>query len=194
MPPAMTVVTLLVDESAVGTSEGRPFVHKRLSHGYKRGVGIMTTKMRRFQRISRSMIMMCLCLLWMVVGMGESAFVAEPERTWSVSVPGSGTLGGRSLVRGNAIVASNDGSTLYITTDDGTLVLVDTQSQTTNTFEPSIIEGSVPECRSGVSLHHYHSGAVRYAVYVVTDIPYSVGVSYGSISASSRLNPNELSR
>jgi hypothetical protein len=187
----MTIFTLLVDESVVGTSDSWPFVHKRSSYGYKRGVRMMT-RMRRCQRISRSMIMMCLCLfLWV----GESAFVAEPERTWSVSLPGAGKLGGRSLVRGNAIVASNDGSTLYITTDDGTLVLVDTQTQTTlAAFEPPILEGSVPECRSGVSLHHHPSGSVRYAVYVVMDIPYSVGVSYGSISASSRLNPNELSR
>ena len=82
-----------------------------------------------------------------------------------------------STVQGNSIQPSPDGSLIFVTSADGALTALDSQSgQVRFTIQPRPREdGWSTECNSGISIYHDKenaSGSVSdYLVYAVIDIP-----------------------
>lgn len=81
-------------------------------------------------------------------------FLPEPTPKWSFQLLDSGRLSGRGLRRGNAIVASNDGTKIVVTAIDGSLHIIQTANQvkTIAVYEPEGKVGANIECRSGATI------------------------------------------
>jgi hypothetical protein len=96
-------------------------------------------------------------------------FTEQPELEWKVNVLGQpGRISTPGLIKHNAIITSKDGSLLYMTMDDGSLVVVDTLNGTTRSIyrPPSLGEGFfTSNDYSGVALSHDRADNLLYAVH-----------------------------
>jgi hypothetical protein len=116
--------------------------------------------------------------------------LSEPNLRWKFTLEGASKgLFGRNLRKGNAVVADpKDGSTLFVTADDGSLHIVKGdggETQLTSTvFEPIAVSGRYTECRSGVTIveeqneNEDDTTTTTYLVYAVVDIPVATNVRY----------------
>lgn len=113
----------------------------------------------------------------------QASFLETPNVQWTHQLPGSGTLSGRGIRQGNEVLASDDDTTLFVTADDGTLHMINTDNpDSTITYEPEIPSGTYTESSTGVTLvHDPKTGDVDYAVYAVADVPVRAGVLYDNI-------------
>ena len=113
-----------------------------------------------------------LSLLLLLVAPCQASFLEKPEVAWTYRV-GGGTLSGRGLRAGNEVAVSPDGSTLFATTDDGSLNFINVDTlRDSFIFEPEVIPGTYMECRSGVTLVPTadNDDAIEYVVYSVVDV------------------------
>ena len=110
----------------------------------------------------------------------QASFLKEPKVQWTHSLPGSGTLSGRGLRQGNEVLVNDDDGTLFVTADDGSLHLINTNKlESSISFVPETPSGTYTESATGVTLvRNPDSGAVDYAVYAVVDVPVRAGVLY----------------
>jgi len=117
----------------------------------------------------------------------------EPTLRWETRLPNSGTedSGKPGPRQYNAVQLSPDGTHLYVTLDDGTLHILDAQSNTNSTGAGTVVASYRPPavtdaaanappraiaCVSGVSFSDSDSDAAdgtdgAYAVYAVIDVP-----------------------
>lgn len=140
-----------------------------------RGVPTKKCSCQRIDSPSRTMIMRftagLLLLLLSSVSIIHGEFLATPEVKWSYQIPGSGTLSGRGLRKGNGVVSSGD--SVFCTADDGSLhVIKPDDLEASVVVEPPIVPGASAECRSGVAIQE-KDGVFQFAVYAVTFIPTS---------------------
>lgn len=105
-----------------------------------------------------------LLLLWLVYCHGQR--LANPTFLWKLNLDDSQT---RSLQKGNAVVASQDGEHIFATAADGSLHIINSKNAAqpiTTVFEPPKVDGTISECSSGVAV--VNDGAVNsYLVYAV---------------------------
>mgnify|MGYP005847354767 CR=1 FL=1 len=110
------------------------------------------------------------------------SFLEEPSVRWTYRLPGSGTLSGRGLRKHNEVLASPDGSTVFVTADDGSLHFIHPENlQSSFVFEPDSVRGAFTESRSGVTLVEKNNGELDYVVYAVADIPIETDVPYNNL-------------
>ena len=104
-------------------------------------------------------------LLLSVVVFADAQYLSSPAVGWTYQLPGSGTLSGRGVRRSNAVVSSYDGSTVFVTADDGSLHIIKPADLSTSVVVDAPSEQSTyTECRSGVALSET-DGSVNFAVY-----------------------------
>lgn len=118
-------------------------------------------------------------LFVLTIAFSECTFLGTPKLKWMYQLSESGQIGGRGLKQGNAVQIS--GSTLYVSADDGSLHLIDTESlDKTSVFVPEKITGAFTECRSGISFSSsIEDEAVQFIVYAVIDTKAEVAIPYG---------------
>jgi hypothetical protein len=117
--------------------------------------------------------MMRLAALMLLLASAVHAnFLAEPLVSWSYTLPIDEDGSTRSLLQGNAVVASLDGRQLFITTEDASLFILGTGDglPIADAYQPPLIEDVLTTCKSGVALADDVYG-VDYAVYAVIDSP-----------------------
>jgi len=127
----------------------------------------------------------------------SSAILPTPQLRWTYQLPNSGKISSDGLLRkGNAVVSTQDGRYVYVTTNDGILHILSLRNGenhaaatstssnermdetgmggvdivATKAFEPVPLPNRHIDCRSGVSLHETKDG-VQFAVYAITDVP-----------------------
>jgi hypothetical protein len=112
-----------------------------------------------------SAVAACLCLF---LPTAQATFLPTPAVRWTYQLPG----GSRRLGRGNNVVASQDGSRVFSTTQDGSLHIVYTSAlDYSSYFEPETFPETLTSCNSGVVLiENADTGRVEYAVYAVRDV------------------------
>ena len=113
-----------------------------------------------------------LLLLLLVVCTVHANFLAEPSVQWSYTLPLAADSSKRRLRKGNAVVATQDDSLLFITTQDASLFILKTSDglPVADAFQPVAEEAITTTCQSGVALAEDERG-VQYAVYAVIDTP-----------------------
>jgi hypothetical protein len=128
--------------------------------------------------------------LLLVTQVAFANLLSEPNLRWKFTLEGASKgLFGRNLRKGNAVVADpKDGSTLFVTADDGSFHIVKggdgNETQPTSTvFEPESIAGRYTECRSGVTIVEEQKNTTgetttTYLVYAVVDTPVASNVRY----------------
>ena len=99
-------------------------------------------------------------------------FLEDPTALWSYTLPPADDSSKRRLRKGNAVVATQDDSLLFITTQDASLFILKTSDglPVADAFQPAAAEAISTTCQSGVALAEDESG-VEYAVYAVIDTP-----------------------
>jgi hypothetical protein len=104
----------------------------------------------------------------------------DPKQKWTVQLPGTGSAFDSKIGEGNAVTVSPDGSSVYVTLDDGRLeVLVASDGSNRWGYKPSpVADGWGVACRSGVSFGEMPS--LKYAVYAIIDIPPVSDMDYQS--------------
>jgi hypothetical protein len=100
----------------------------------------------------------------------RSEYLLEPSLEWTYQLPGSGSLSGRGVRKDNAVVVSYDGSSVFVTADDGTLHIVKPSDLSSSIVVdvPINTSNSSTECRSGISISETSSRQVNFVVYAVT--------------------------
>lgn len=122
-----------------------------------------------------------LLLLWQFA---SGSLLPQPNVRWTFELDGKGQgLSGRNLRKGNAVVAHKDGNLLFVTADDGSLHILETNQSppTSSVFEPESLAGRYTECRSGVSVVEEMDDdgkTTYYLVYAVVDTPIASGVDF----------------
>ena len=93
---------------------------------------------------------------------------------WNYQINGSGKLGQRGLRKGNGVVASADGRQIWVSMDDGSLHILQSDNPEINpkVFIPKQYHGYDIESRSSVSLVETYEG-VTCALYAVIYTPHS---------------------
>lgn len=133
----------------------------------------------------RTLLAVCLLQLFLTTTTTQASFLLEPKVSWTHSLPGSGSLSGRGLRQGNEVLVGedDDGNTLFVTADDGSLHLINTERLDSSiVYEPETPSGTSTESTSGVTLvRDPISGAIQYAVYAVIDVPIGAGVLYDDL-------------
>ena len=111
------------------------------------------------------------CLL-LLAAAANANFLAEPQVQWSFTLPLSDQGETRGLRKGNAVVASQDDTLLFITSEDGSLHILRTQDglPAADVYEPYTAQNTITYCTSGVALAEDQS-EVQYALYAVIDEP-----------------------
>jgi hypothetical protein len=99
---------------------------------------------------------------------------AIPELLWSRTLLNSGTVDGEGLRKGNSVVLSSDEQSLWLTTETGTLHVMDTNGNSIKTFHPATTADRYTESRSSVSLYppENPNQSIAFAVYAVIDVPH----------------------
>lgn len=112
------------------------------------------------------------CLLLLLAASTVSAnFLNEPLVQWSYTLPPGADSSKRRPRKGNAVVASQDDTLLFITTQDATFFILNTSDGlpiTDDGYQPFSAAGTTTTCQSGVALVQDDTG-VQYAVYAVID-------------------------
>ena len=110
------------------------------------------------------------CLL--LLASASANFLYEPQVQWSYTLPQADDSTARALRRGNAVVASQDDTLLFITTQDASLFILQTSDglPIADVYQPPAVTGATTSCQSGVALAEVATG-VQYAVYAVIDNP-----------------------
>ena len=100
--------------------------------------------------------------------------VSSNSVKWEYQINGSGKLGQSGLRKGNGVVASADGRQVWVSMDDGTLHVLQSDNPEINPkiFTPKQYYGYNIESRSSVSLIETYEG-VTCALYAVIYSPYS---------------------
>jgi hypothetical protein len=107
---------------------------------------------------------LALLLLWLTYCHGQ--LLASPGFLWKFNLDDSKP---RTLQKGNAVVASQDGDHIFATASDGSLHIINRKNidpPITTVFEPPAIDGTVSECYSGVSVVN-DGTETSYLVYAV---------------------------
>ena len=99
----------------------------------------------------------------------QGSLLEQPQMSWTFQIPGSGTLGGRSFRKGNSVSIHDETSTVFATSDDGSLHIIGLEISFL--FEAPQVFSTFTECRSGVAFH-----PDGFAVYAVIDTP--LGTSF----------------
>jgi len=114
--------------------------------------------------------------IWIIVlsvilssSMVKSKYLAEPDVLWSYQLPGSGSLAGPGLRKGNAIVAME--KYLFATTDEGSLHIISLFDNEKIHIKGPVLQGTFAECHSGVSISKDNNGDMNYLVYAVQFTP-----------------------
>jgi len=101
--------------------------------------------------------------IWIIVlsvilssSMVKSKYLAEPDVLWSYQLPGSGSLAGPGLRKGNAIVAME--KYLFATTDEGSLHIISLFDNEKIHIKGPVLQGTFAECHSGVSISKDNNG------------------------------------
>ena len=95
----------------------------------------------------------------------DAQYLSEPAVRWTYQLPGSGTLSDRGVRRNNAVVLSYDGSTVFVTADDGSLHIIKPENLANSIVVDAPSEqNAYTECRSGVAISET-GGTVNFAVY-----------------------------
>eukprot|EP00980_Cylindrotheca_fusiformis_P030412 scaffold24788_cov117-Cylindrotheca_fusiformis.AAC.4 len=106
-------------------------------------------------------------LLWLWLAQCQGQLLERPEFLWRIKLDDSKT---RTLQKGNAVVASQDGEHIFATTADGSLHIINNKNvepPIITVFEPPAIDGAALECSSGVVI--VNDGVDNsYLVYAVT--------------------------
>ena len=114
-----------------------------------------------------------MCAFFLVVNL-LLATPAESQRVlWEHQLMGMGMLGQGTVRRGNGVVASQTGDSVWVTIDDGSVRILSIHANLSTTeklFSPTPVSGRSTECRSSVSLVE-PNGIVGYGVYSVIDVP-----------------------
>jgi hypothetical protein len=99
-------------------------------------------------------------------------FLTEPLVSWSYTLPVDENGSTRSLLQGNAVVASLNDKLLFITTEDASLFILGTSDglPIADAYQPPLIADALTTCTSGVALAEDVYG-VDFAVYAVIDSP-----------------------
>jgi hypothetical protein len=115
-----------------------------------------------------------LCLLLLLLGLRtvHANFLADPSVQWSYTLPRAADSSRRRLRKGNAVVATQDDSLLFITTQDASLFILKTSDglPVADAYQPLAANAITTTCQSGVALAEDENG-VQYAVYAVIDTP-----------------------
>ncbi len=115
-----------------------------------------------------------LCLLLLLLGLRtvDANFLADPSVQWSYTLPRAADSSRRRLRKGNAVVATQDDSLLFITTQDASLFILKTSDglPVADAYQPLAANAITTTCQSGVALAEDENG-VQYAVYAVIDTP-----------------------
>jgi hypothetical protein len=110
--------------------------------------------------------------LLLLASAAHANFLAEPLVAWSYTLPLAEDGSTRSLLQGNAVVASLDDRLLFVTTVDASLFILGTGDglPIADAYQPALIADVLTTCKSGVALAEDVYG-VDYAVYAVIDSP-----------------------
>jgi len=116
----------------------------------------------------------CRCYCWIILlaSCVGAEYLNQAQREWMFSIPGGGSIAGVGFRKGNAIVVSKNGKSLYATSDDGNLHIINLAADppTIITFEPDVVAGTTIDGRLGVTLHEEEEGDT-YAIYAILDVP-----------------------
>ena len=113
-----------------------------------------------------------------MVPLTDATYLGRPTVEWTFQIPGSNIPGGRAFRKNNAVVSSSDGTVIYATLDDGSLLLLDPTSQADAIlYEPTPITGRYTEGRGGLSVKEGPDGP-EFIVYSIIDTPASFSVVY----------------
>jgi hypothetical protein len=94
-------------------------------------------------------------------------YLSGPTVDWTYQLPDSGTLGGRGVRRHNGVASSYSGSSVFVTTDDGSLHIIKPADFSTSIVVSAPVENDAfTECRSGVAVSETN-GLVNFVVYAV---------------------------
>ena len=106
-----------------------------------------------------------------IQSLGE--YFERPKLKWSIKLDGTGLLDSDAkLSKGNAVLVSPDGLSVYVTTDNGGLQVL-SAGNGGNRFmyqPPPLAEGFTVKCNSGVYFGQKGNGE-QYAVYAIIDVP-----------------------
>jgi hypothetical protein len=99
---------------------------------------------------------------------------AIPELLWSRTLLNGGIIEGEGLRKGNSVILSDDEESLWLTTETGTLHVMDTNGNSIKTFHPETTADRYTESRSSVSLYQpeYLNQSIVFAVFAVIDVPH----------------------
>lgn len=91
---------------------------------------------------------------------------------WSYTLPDADDSTARRPRKGNAVVASQDDTLLFITCQDASLFILNTSDglPVADAFQPFSSADTTTTCQSGVALAEDGTG-VQYIVYAVIDTP-----------------------
>jgi hypothetical protein len=103
-------------------------------------------------------------------------YFENPEQKWTVQLPDTNIVFGSKLGKGNAVTASPDGASVYVTMSDGRLeVLSAFDGGVRFSYKPvPATAGWSVMCKSGVSFSEL--GGQKFAVYAVVDVPPTGGL------------------
>lgn len=106
-------------------------------------------------------------LFLLSIALAGAAFLSDPVVEWTYQLPGSGNLSDRGVRRNNAVVPSYDGSTVFVTADDGSLHIIKPDDLSTSiVVDAPTKQDANTECRSGVVVSETE-GSVNFVVYAV---------------------------
>lgn len=113
-----------------------------------------------------------LLLFLLMASLVSANFLTEPQVQWSYILPLTENGQEHRLRKGNAVVATQDDSLLFITTQDASVFMLQTSDglPVSDAYRPPDIPGSTLSCQSGVALAEDETG-VQFAVYAVLDTP-----------------------
>jgi hypothetical protein len=107
-------------------------------------------------------------------------YFEDPVQKWTIQLPDTNIVFGSKLGKGNAVSASPDGASVYVTLSDGRLeVLSAFDGGVRFSYKPiPTAAGWSVMCKSGVSFSEM--GGQQFAIYAVVDVPPPGLVDYQS--------------
>ena len=123
--------------------------------------------MKRPRRRIPELLGLCLNL-----ALRHSNSLSIPSTLWEYQLEASGTISSGSVRHGNGVIAAQDESSLWVTTDDGYLHLLtnlEPSNITEIVYKPLSLTDRQTESRSNAQLYE-QDGHVVYGVYAILDV------------------------